>query len=141
MNGTTVPFFERTSLRFECTRCGRCCIAVGDYHVFLEPGEAESIRNWLGLSTGWFRRRYLSRLEDGERVLSTQPDGRCVFLGEDGSCRIYPVRPLQCRTYPFWPEVVESRQAWQREARRCDGINRGREVPAGVIRRQLAVWK
>ena len=51
--------------------------------------------------------------------------------------RVYPVRPLQCRTYPFWPEVLASRQAWQREARRCEGINRGRAVPAGRIRRQL----
>ena len=33
----------------------------------------------------------------------------CVFLKEDPergrkTCSIYPVRPLQCRTWPFWPE-------------------------------------
>ncbi len=137
MGGTRTPFYETSPLHFECTCCGDCCIAPDGYHVFLENGEAEAIRGYLGLSKGWFRRRYLDRLADGELVAALEAGGRCVFLGADGGCRIYPVRPLQCRTYPFWPEVLASRQAWQREARRCEGINRGRAVPATWIRRQL----
>ena len=27
----------------------------------------------------------------------------CVFLTKTKKCSIYPVRPLQCLTYPFWP--------------------------------------
>jgi Fe-S-cluster containining protein len=137
MGGNRTPFYEMSPLHFECTRCGDCCIAPDGYHVFLESGEAEAIRGYLGLSKGWFRRRYLDRLADGELVAALEADGRCVFLGVDGGCRVYPVRPLQCRTYPFWPEVLASRRAWQREACRCEGINRGRSVPAGRIRRQL----
>ncbi len=26
--------------------------------------------------------------------------GRCVFLDEEGRCRVYPVRPTGCRAYP-----------------------------------------
>lgn len=95
------------------------------------------IRDYLGLSTGWFRRRYLYRTEAGDLVAACQEDGRCVFLGEDDRCRVYPVRPVQCRTYPFWPEVVHSRAAWQRESRRCEGMDRGSPIPVAVIRARL----
>lgn len=27
------------------------------------------------------------------------PHKRCVFLGDDNTCKIYPVRPMSCRTY------------------------------------------
>lgn len=27
------------------------------------------------------------------------PEGRCVFLAEDGRCKIYAARPYECRTY------------------------------------------
>jgi uncharacterized protein len=65
-------------------------------------------------------------------------DGRCSLLGRDMRCRVYAQRPRQCRTYPFWPEVVGSRAAWQREARRCEGIGRGvAAVPLAEIERQL----
>ncbi len=128
------PFFEQHPLRFECTGCGRCCVAGDDHFVFLSAAEAEAIRRHLQLSPRWFRRRYLARLEQGELVAASGPGGRCVFLDREEKCRIYPVRPLQCRSYPFWPEVVRSRTSWQREARRCEGINRGKTVATGRIR-------
>jgi Fe-S-cluster containining protein len=131
------PFFEQQPLRFSCTRCGQCCMTGGDYYVFLEQQEAERIRAHLQLSRSWFRRRYLQRLEDGELVAASGADDRCVFLDADGRCRVYPVRPLQCRTYPFWPELVQRKSDWQREARRCEGINRGTVVPIGKIRRAV----
>lgn len=131
------PFYERQPLRFSCTRCGRCCMTRGDYYVYLNEQEAERIRKYLQLSRRWFRRRYLERLEDGERVLAAGCDERCIFLDAGGQCRVYPVRPLQCRTYPFWPEVADSARAWRREARRCEGIDHGKVVPVGKIRRSV----
>ncbi|MGA7802927.1 MAG: YkgJ family cysteine cluster protein, partial [Gammaproteobacteria bacterium] len=122
-------FYEHSPLHFECTQCGRCCIAGPDYHVFLRPAEAERIREHLGLSRSWFRRRYLRRLPEGELVAASDSQGRCVFLGNDGRCRVYAARPVQCRTYPFWSEVVRSRSAWEAEGRRCEGIGRGTVVP------------
>jgi Fe-S-cluster containining protein len=131
------PFFERQPLKFGCTGCGHCCIAGNGWFVYPGSGEAERIRGYLGLSSGWFRRRYLVKTADGDPVLSYRDDGRCVFLQNDNSCRIYPVRPLQCKTYPFWPEVSRSKTAWQREARRCEGINHGSVIPVARIRRML----
>ena len=131
------PFYTRQVLRFSCTQCGQCCATAGDYYVYLTDEESERIRTYLQLSRNWFRRHYLQRLDDGEQVLSSGPDERCIFLDGDGKCRVYGVRPVQCRTYPFWPELVGSAVAWSREARRCEGINRGRVVARSMIRRSL----
>lgn len=109
----------------------------GGYYVFLDEAEAGRLRDYLQLSRDWFRRRYLERLETGELVATAADDGRCVFLDRDGQCRVYPVRPLQCRTYPFWPEVVCSKADWDREARRCEGMNNGEAVPVARIRRAV----
>ena len=128
---------ETTPLRFKCTGCGRCCIGGGEYHVFLTEIEAETIRRHLGLSRAWFRRRYLRHLPDGDLVTTMGKDGRCVFLGRDNGCRVYTARPMQCRTYPWWSEVVNSRTSWAREAKRCEGINRGGIVPLSRIRKAL----
>jgi hypothetical protein len=131
------PFFEKQPLRFSCTQCGKCCLTGGDYYVFLTAAEAEAIRHQLRLSRSWFRRRYLARLEEGELVLACGEDDRCVFLDDDGQCQVYAARPLQCRTYPFWPELVGTARAWNSEARRCEGINRGRAIPVVTIRRNI----
>jgi len=41
-------------------------------------------------------------------------------------CLVYPVRPRQCRTWPFWPEVLRSRDAWDRATEKCPGIGKGK---------------
>ena len=130
-------FYEKQPLHFACTRCGRCCVSGGGYYVFLENNEADAIQAHLGLSRGWFRRRYLRRLPEGDVVASWHRDGRCVFLDPGGQCGIYPVRPVQCRSYPFWPEIVRRERDWRRESRRCEGINRGAAVPVIRIRELL----
>ncbi|MBZ0071825.1 MAG: YkgJ family cysteine cluster protein [Thiohalobacteraceae bacterium] len=130
-------FFELEPLRFQCTECGRCCSGGGDYHVFLKRGEAEAIRTLLGLSRLWFRRRYLRYLGSGELTIALRRDGRCSFLDARGRCRVYAARPTQCRTYPFWPEVLRSRGAWRAEATRCEGIDRGTVVPLAQVRAAL----
>ncbi len=100
--------------------------------------EQERIREHLGLAPDWFRRRYLEPLEEGGHGFRLAPEGRCPFLDQQGSCRIYAVRPQQCRSYPFWPELVQTRAAWRREARRCEGIDRGAVIPLTEIRRRMA---
>ena len=132
-DGYTQPFHRRDALRFECTGCGECCRGGGDYHVFVTYSEAKRMCSHLGLSWSWFQRRYLARLEDGTAVLASRADDRCVFLDRDGRCRVYGARPVQCSTYPFWPEVLATAKTWRREARRCEGIGRGAVVPLRLI--------
>lgn len=54
----------------------------------------------------------------------------CVFLDRESVpgkaiCAVYEARPLQCRTWPFWPENMRSRESWERASRSCPGINTG----------------
>lgn len=126
---TLRPTFE---LRFECTGCGRCCTGRGEHYIAATSAEQERIRASLGLSRRWFRRRYVTAYADGTEGLRWDGD-RCAFLDADLRCRIYAVRPAQCRHYPYWPEVVRSPSAWTREARRCEGIGRGNAVPLSRV--------
>lgn len=71
----------------------------------------------------------------------------CVFLGDDLKCSIYDARPLQCRTYPYWPRIMHSRETWEAEkvvregeegeGRRWDPVEGGCEgiehADAGVV--------
>ena len=136
-----MSYFEHTPLSFHCTGCGQCCSGGPDYYVYLTPRESELIRRHLRLTMGWFKRRYLRRSPKGGLVINNQGGGPCVFLTRDNRCKIYPVRPLQCRTYPFWPEVVNSKAMWRSEARRCEGIDRGQLVSVNRIRALLAKHK
>jgi Fe-S-cluster containining protein len=126
-------YYRSAKLRFQCTGCGGCCYGDQDSYIAVSAAEAEGIRAYLGVSAAWFRRRYLSRVDGIGLGLRIEPEGRCVFLDKTGHCRIYARRPAQCRSYPFWPELVASRGAWQAEARRCEGIGRG----PGVSRRSI----
>lgn len=136
-----MSYHEETPLRFHCTGCGACCSGDPDYYVFLSVRESESIRRHLGLTLRWFKRRYLRRTPQGELVINNQGGGRCVFLAKDNRCAVYAARPLQCRTYPFWPEVVRSRAMWRGEARRCEGIDHGQVIPVTRIRALLAMHR
>ena len=130
------PLYTRHDLRFECTRCGRCCTGGADRYVYVSELEAEKIRHVLGVGRKWFRQRYSRQLEDGDLVLQSCAD-RCIFLQQDGGCRVYEARPAQCSSYPFWPEIVKTSAAWQREGRRCEGIGRGNVIPRSVIETRL----
>lgn len=133
------PYYKRRSLRFSCTECGACCSGGPDYQVWLEKDEPDIIRKFLGVSRTWLYRRYMTHDSERESVLRSRDSGECVFLSGDGRCKIYPVRPLQCSTYPFWPEVVATSRGWIREARRCEGINQGSPVPVKRIEKILAL--
>jgi len=59
--------------------------------------------------------------------LRERQSGECVFYGgETAKCLLYELRPLQCRLYPFWPSLLESKRAWEKEKRRCPGIGSGK---------------
>ena len=46
----------------------------------------------------------------------------CIFWSN--GCLIYPARPIQCITYPFWPSIIDSEERWNSEAEYCKGINK-----------------
>lgn len=80
------------------------------------------IAEFLGMPDRDFIRQYVRKV--GERYsLIELPNGNCVFY--ENGCTIYPVRPAQCRTFPFWKEILEKPGNWQRAAADCPGMNQG----------------
>jgi Fe-S-cluster containining protein len=114
------PWFA-DGLRFSCLRCGRCCTGEPGY-VFLHGPDVGALAAFLGLGREEFVARHVRRVPGGISLLE-EPDGRCAFWDE--GCRVYPARPRQCRTYPFWRRVVASPAAWAEEARACPGVGSG----------------
>ena len=73
-----------------------------------------------------FRRNYVT-LKWAKPSFIERTNGDCVFYdAQSAKCAIYPIRPLQCKLFPFWHSVMESREEWDKEARRCPGMNNGR---------------
>eukprot|EP00955_Chlamydomonas_euryale_P066854 359660-Chlamydomonas_euryale.AAC.22 len=47
----------------------------------------------------------------------------CVFLLPDNKCSIHSVRPGQCSTYPWWPELMDG-PGWNDEKHNvCEGFD------------------
>ena len=111
----------RKGLRFSCTECGGCCTGEPG-HTWVNEEEALAIAEFLGIDFDTFCQTHLRRIANGRHSLKERSATYdCVFL--DGKrCSIYPVRPKQCRTFPWWPENLASREAWEAAARRCEGI-------------------
>jgi Fe-S-cluster containining protein len=55
-----------------------------------------------------------------------------------GRCAIHPVKPTQCRLYPFWFKNVRSREAWEKTVAECPGIGQGPLVTPVDILRQVS---
>jgi hypothetical protein len=88
-----------TRRMYHCTRCGNCCKWPGI--VRLTEADIAAMADHLGLSEARFIAEYtqLSPERNG-LVLTDREDGACVMLEGDNRCRVYPVRPGQCRTFP-----------------------------------------
>ena len=119
---TRKPWYAQ-GLRFACQGCGHCC-GGGPGYVWMDDDEVQQIARYLGLEVEEFQRLYGRRLWRG-LSLKEEPDFDCVMLDAESRCAIYPVRPRQCRVWPFWPSNLGSRDAWESAARRCPGIGQG----------------
>jgi len=119
---TEAPWYA-DGLRFACQQCGRCCGGAPGY-VWVNEADIEALARHLGLESDEFQRIHVQRLWQG-MSLSEKPNYDCVMLDGAGRCTAYPVRPAQCRTWPFWPGNLRSRAAWDDAGRRCAGIGKG----------------
>ena len=126
--------FYDSGLCFECQRCRYCCSSEPGY-VFLSASDIENAANALAISKEEFLALYTREVDYGLYYmvsLKEKDNYDCIFLGEKG-CTIYEGRPLQCRTYPFWPSIIESRQNWESEKHSCPGIGNGKVISKDEI--------
>jgi Fe-S-cluster containining protein len=116
-------------LHFGCAHCGRCCSGPGEGYIWVTRREIELIADYLRIPITRLRSDYLKRVGLRLSIVEDVATKDCIFLTRiDGErkCRIYPVRPNQCRTWPFWPSNLTNTNVWNEAARRCAGVDRGR---------------
>jgi uncharacterized protein len=157
--GADANSWYSSGLRFTCSQCGNCCTG-GPGYVWISDVEIERMAEYLAISRQDLIDRYCRRVNGRLSLKEHRRGGNydCIFLkevpitpGEPASagaintrriCEVYPVRPLQCRTWPFWPENLASQKDWSHAAKRCHGMNRGRAFTIEEIRalRDAADW-
>ena len=91
--------------------------------IYVSPTEIETIAASIDLPVDDFTAQYLYPFRDSYSI-KEDARGRCLFFDE--GCTIYDIRPVQCRTYPFWFSNLRSEDRWHSVERQCPGVGRGR---------------
>lgn len=124
-------------LRFRCTRCGNCCTGPPGF-VWVNEEEVAAFAKFRGESNRQTKALY-TRLVDGDRSLKEKANGDCVFYDRQAGCTIYPVRPRQCRTWPFWESNLATPEAWGKTCTVCPGAGKGDLISEEEITRRINV--
>ena len=149
-------------LKFSCTQCGACCSGspgsvriskeeIAGMSAHLKLGEADFKEKYLRVETqdedfSWYELKEVPTPPEEERdgvVMQAGLD--CVFLDRDtikgkAICSMYDVRPLQCRTWPFWEELVDEEESWvdaSKGPEGCPGLGKGKFYSADEIERSV----
>lgn len=105
----------------KCAECGgKCCIGESGY-VFLTKAEMARIADFLGLDFGAFTRRFVRQIGQQYSLIEKPHSSglACVFFDDEKKCTIYPVRPSQCKKFPFWDIFKNNANGAFRE---CEGV-------------------
>jgi uncharacterized protein len=151
----TKPWYA-DGLRFTCSQCGNCCSGPQGF-VWISEIEQRRLAEHLKISVPQLRKQYCRTI--GSRVSlkeirNSAGQYDCIFLEDrrvtdrqgvkrvQRVCSIYPVRPLQCRTWPFWDGNLSDAKVWNNSAKRCHGMNHGRHFSSEEMEvlRDAADW-
>jgi Fe-S-cluster containining protein len=133
---TDQPWYQ-SGLRFRCTMCGHCCTGAPGF-VWVTDEEIRAIAEFLHEPVELVIAAQ-TRVAHPGRSLREKQNGDCVFYDKTAGCTIYPVRPDQCRTWPFWNSNVQTRENWQHTCEICPGSGHGDLIPPEEITRRLNV--
>lgn len=113
-------------IRFECQGSGKCCTSHGEFgFVFLTLKDRQRFARHFKMTTTAFTEKYCEKYNGVWHLREEKNNPDCIFL-EKKSCGVYQARPTQCRTWPFWPEVMSAKQ-WKKDvAAFCPGVGKGK---------------
>jgi hypothetical protein len=129
---TNDELWFKNGLNFKCTGCGKCCSWEGD--VWVSEGDIKSMHTYLGITRTKFMQKYvkfdakenkygLKAKKDEHKDIHPSEADHCIFL-HNNKCVVYKAKPTQCTTYPFWPDIMWSKETWEDEKSFCEGIDR-----------------
>jgi Fe-S-cluster containining protein len=122
--------FYAQGLQFSCKRCSVCCRFEAGF-VFLSEKDTSLLGAALQMEYSDFVETYCRWVPeiDGKKQLTMKEKTNhdCIFWTpkQGGGCLVYNARPLQCRSFPFWMSVLDSKSAWDTTAKSCPGMNQG----------------
>ena len=94
-NDLAAGLHEQAFQIVDCIRCANCCRTMD---IKFGRADIARIAAHLDMVADEFVKEYLEPdSEDGPYRMRNRP---CLFLGADGRCTIYDVRPKVCREYP-----------------------------------------
>ncbi|MFA5446959.1 MAG: YkgJ family cysteine cluster protein [Sphaerochaeta sp.] len=135
-------FYEH-GLKFTCVEgCTYCC-GVEPGYVFLSQDDLHRLCEKTGLNEQAFIDKYCHTVDMGQFLLVSlleKENYDCIFL-ENKRCSVYEARPIQCRTYPFWPAIMDSEKSWKEEGVSCPGIGKGRHYTQEEIDELLSLQR
>ncbi len=123
-------YFFSNGIRFECTQCGICCTGEPGT-VYVTEDEIKKIADFLNIDEQKLKNEFLYPYKDSYSIKELE-NGDCIFY-KDKSCTIYPVRPMQCKTYPFWLKNLRNEKKWKEVEKECPGIGKGKLYTAKEI--------
>ena len=106
-----------------CASCnGACCRGESGY-IWVNNTEIKSIAEYLKIDYEKFVQTFLYKEGYRYSIKERKKNGEylCIFFDEQKGCEIYPVRPKQCRTYPFW-DRYKSTENLSEVCAECKGI-------------------
>jgi len=107
-----------------CFSCnGNCCTGESGY-IWVDAKKIEEIATFLNISIKSFKNNYVKKYYNGYSLKEIKSGGeyKCIFFDEKTKgCEIYPVRPRQCKTFPFWDHFKNNTEEVQKE---CPAIIR-----------------
>lgn len=113
---------RENSYQFVCkTGCTKCCEQPG--FVYLTEADLKRIATFLGMSVESFETKYVYRTKSLIRLRIPRL-AQCPFLTVEG-CSIHAVKPVQCSSFPFWPELLKSGKAWRETVKLCPALKQG----------------
>jgi Fe-S-cluster containining protein len=130
------PWYK-DGLHFTCTRCGHCCSGEPGF-VWVDDDDLAALAEHRGETLDEVKALY-TRMTTRGRTLREKSNGDCIFYDRQKGCTVYPVRPPQCRTWPFWESNVATPQAWEHTCDVCPGSGQGELISAEEITRRLKI--
>lgn len=121
-------------LQFQCQGSGKCCTSHGEYgFVFLTLEDRQRFAKHLNITTRNFTKNYCENTGGVWHLREVKGEPDCMFLKNKG-CTVYEARPVQCRTWPFWPEVLNAK-SWKKDVVTfCPGIGKGKVFSVDEIK-------
>ncbi|MCA9083714.1 MAG: YkgJ family cysteine cluster protein [Planctomycetaceae bacterium] len=122
-NNSSKPWYN-DGLQFTCTQCGDCCTGAPGV-VWVSEEEIAKIAEYLDKPIGEIRLFHTRRVR-GRVSLTEFQNGDCTFFDpQKRHCKVYPVRPMQCQTWPFWTSNLSSPEKWKQTCEYCPGSGEG----------------